>query len=227
MDLALASTLGRTPFPAFRRMAKRRAELGYWKARSSAEGGLRGTYYERFFTDYFGLTRSDYDGKRVLDIGCGPRGSLEWATNALERVGLDPLARDYEKLNGRSHAMSLVAGVAERIPFPDGHFDVIASFNSLDHVDDLARAIAEIGRVAAPGARLLLLTDVNHEPTFTEPQSFGWEILSAFAPAWSVVSSKRVKKSGAGMMEDLNADVRVEEAHRGPGYLAALLERSP
>ena len=28
-------------------------------------------------------------GMRVLDVGCGPRGSLEWATMAARRVGID------------------------------------------------------------------------------------------------------------------------------------------
>jgi SAM-dependent methyltransferase len=213
------------PVPAFRRLAKRRAELGYWKGRSSAEGGLQGVHYERFFTDYFGLTRSDYDGKRVLDIGCGPRGSLEWASNAAERVGLDPLAREYGRLVGHAHAMKYVAGGAEAIPFPDGHFEVIASFNSLDHVDDLGRATSEIARVAAPGALLLLLTDVNHEPTFTEPQSFGWDVLTRFEPEWTVVESRRIAKTGMGMMEDLDAGAPVAPTAAGAGYLTALLRR--
>ncbi|MEA2496876.1 MAG: hypothetical protein QOJ29_4787 [Thermoleophilaceae bacterium] len=225
IDLALAGALGRLPVPALRRLAKRRAELAYWKDRSRTEGGLQGIHYERFFTDYFGLTRSDYDAKRVLDIGCGPRGSLEWASNASERVGLDPLAREYAKLGGEAHAMNYVAGSAEAIPFADGHFDVIASFNSLDHVDDLERATGEIARVAARGALLLLLTDVNHEPTFTEPQSFDWDVLTHFEPDWTVLESRRIAKTGMGMMEDLDAGVPVAPDHAGAGYLAAMLRR--
>ena len=31
----------------------------------------------------------------TTDIGCGPRGSLEWATMAAERVGLDPPVNKY------------------------------------------------------------------------------------------------------------------------------------
>ena len=39
---------------------------------------------------YFNLDKSFYKNKRILDVGCGPRGSLEWDDMALERVGLDP-----------------------------------------------------------------------------------------------------------------------------------------
>ena len=42
----------------------------------SDEGYRRITVY----TVVFGLTRDDFAGKAVLDVGCGPRGSLEWAT---------------------------------------------------------------------------------------------------------------------------------------------------
>ena len=100
---------------------------------------LSNAHYAWCFTDCFGLPLELYDGKRVLDVGCGPRGSLEWAERAAERVGLDPLADEYQRLHSREHAMTYVAAPAESIPFPDGHFDVVSTMNSLDHVDDLAR----------------------------------------------------------------------------------------
>lgn len=225
--LQLASLVGRLPFRAARRYAKRHEELAYWRARHAAEGGLRGEQYERFFTDWFGLTRADYEGRRVLDIGCGPRGSLDWAEMAADRVGLDPLAGEYVRLRGGERGMRFVAGEAEAIPFPDAHFDVIASFNSLDHVDDLERAVAEITRVARPGAALLLVTDVGHAPTFTEPQSFGWDVLDRFRPAWEVVREERFLRVEENMLETLEAAIPFDpEAHAGRvGTLAARLRR--
>jgi SAM-dependent methyltransferase len=226
LDLLLANVLGRLPVRALRAQAKRRAELAYWKRQRALESGLRGDHYERFFTGFFGLSSDDYDGKRVLDIGCGPRGSLAWATGAAERVGLDPLAGDYLRLGAGGDAMRYVTGTAEAIPFPDGHFDVISTFNSLDHVDDLARAVSEIGRVAAPGARLLVVTEVGHEPTFTEPQALGWDVLTRFEPDWEVAHSARYARVSANMMESLDAALPA-----GPdeprGYLGALLLRRP
>jgi SAM-dependent methyltransferase len=224
VDLALAGMLGRLPAARARRAAKRRAELAYWRDRDALENGLRGDHYERFFTDYFGLPRSFYAGKRILDIGCGPRGTLEWAGEAQSRVGLDPLANEYLALGAARHRMTYVAGTAEQLPFDDGSFDVIASFNSLDHVDRLEDAISEMTRVAAPSASLLLLTDVGHDPTFTEPQAFGWDILERFEPAWRAEWSKRVAKTGAGMMQDLDAG-QPPAAGASGGYLAALLSR--
>jgi len=56
----------------------------------------------------------------ALDIGCGPRGSLEWADMTKERYGLDPLANEYLKLGADKHKMKYVASGAEKIPFEDG-----------------------------------------------------------------------------------------------------------
>ena len=101
------------------------------------------SHYAHFFTTQFGLSDANYVGKAILDIGCGPMGSLEWATMAKERIGLDPLADAYRRLIGSRHAMTYRAGVSEAIPYPDGHFDFVTSFNNLDHVEDVDLTIAE------------------------------------------------------------------------------------
>ena len=77
---------------------KKVGEFSYWSTQKDNEGEFQNSWFERFYTSHFGLTVEDYAGKRVLDVGCGPRGSLEWATTALERVGVDPLADEYLRL---------------------------------------------------------------------------------------------------------------------------------
>ena len=195
------------------------AELAYWRERKKVENRLRNSHYKRFYTEHFGLTDADYDGKRVLDIGCGPRGSLEWAETALERVGLDPLAEQYlAELGAGEHAMDYVASGSERIPFPDGHFDIVCSFNSLDHVDDLDKTIAEIGRVVAPGGYFLLLVDVNHKPTACEPISFGWEIVDKFVPPLRVVRVQQFEKLQSGMYGSIDEAVEYDHSDETDRY---------
>lgn len=213
--------------------AKGDSEMRYWRSRARAEGvdreGAAGivldnAHYEAVFTTHFRLASEFFAGKRVLDVGCGPRGSLEWADMAAERVGLDPLADEYREFGIDHHAMSYVAAPAEKMPFDDASFDVVAALNSLDHVDDIPQTIAELSRVAADGATLLLTVEARHRPTAAEPHWLDWDIVDQFSD-WTVAWSAR-----NGVRRDHNLYRSIDEDlpyKRGPGLLRARLIRKP
>ncbi|HWD27432.1 MAG TPA: class I SAM-dependent methyltransferase [Rhizomicrobium sp.] len=164
-------------------------ELRYWRgvaatmAGNTAQQAHERAHYEHFFTTFFGLTKQDYAGKRVMDVGCGPCGSLEWADNALQRVGVDPLADAYRKLVADDRQqMTYVAAPSEKIPFADGHFDIVTTFNSLDHVDDVDATIAELKRVCSPTGTILVIVEFGHAPTPTEPHWLDESIAEKFGP---------------------------------------------
>lgn len=206
---------------------KRTGELAYWSKRKRVEGTLLNRWFEDFYTDHFGLSHDDYRDKRVLDIGCGPRGSLEWATMARERVGVDPLADDYLNLGAAEHAMTYVAAAAESMPFPDHSFDVVCSFNSLDHVDDLDATIAEMKRVTALGGLLLVLTDVHDKPTPQEPTCFDWGVIEQFAPEFAMQTLRCCEKLGGGAYKSAQQNIPFDHAdtRRRYGVLSARLMR--
>lgn len=197
---------------------KSRKELDFWKSRKSLEGRLANSGYEYFFTEHFGLTRDSYKGKKVLDIGCGPRGSLEWAEGSAQRIGLDPLVPQYAELGITEHAMRYVAAHSESIPFPDNYFDVVSSINSLDHVSNLVRTIPEIIRVTASGGLFLLLTELNHPATICEPMEFSFDVVDRFRPAFRLVEERRYERSPGGIHETLLADNRYDETDQRPRY---------
>ncbi len=106
-------------------------------------------------------------GETVLEVGCGT-GSL--ALVAKRRVGeagrvagIDPapqmIARARSKATRRALSVDFQVGVIERLPYPDGSFDVVLSSLMMHHLpDDLKReGMAEIARVLKPGGRLLVL----------------------------------------------------------------------
>ena len=203
------------------RMSKGEAEFAYWRGRRAVDGGLANDHYQWFYTELFGLTEADYAGQRVLDIGCGPRGTLEWATGAAERVGLDPLVSRYRDLGIDGHAMTYVEAGAEHIPFSAGHFDIVTVFNALDHVDDVDQAIREITRVTRPGGTSLILVEVNHKPTRTEPHTLGWDVLERF-DGWKVVDARRLAIDEHNIY---GAARRAASWRAGPGLLGAHLRR--
>jgi ubiquinone/menaquinone biosynthesis C-methylase UbiE len=154
-------------------------ELRYWRRRQAQETNLTNAHYAYFYTECFGLGLEDYRGHRILDVGCGPRGSLEWATSAAEAVGVDPLADRYRALQTRKQRMTYVNAYAETMPFADEYFDDVFCFNALDHTADFHAALKEIDRVLRPGGRFLVITEVNHAPTLAEPNCIMPDELAA------------------------------------------------
>ena len=88
------------------------------------------------------------EGKRVLDVGCGLKPYYPFFATAAEYVGLDDAQNQYADVHG----------VAERMPVPDGSFDIVLCTQVLEHVDDPVAAVRELHRVTAPGGRVLAST---------------------------------------------------------------------
>ena len=171
-------------------------ELCYWKTVKLFSKSLtKNSHYKYFYTDNFSIPEEFYKDKTILDIGCGPRGSLEWADMAKERIGMDPLAEQYLKMGAKEHRMSYVKAYVENIPFPDNYFDVICSFNSLDHVENMEHACKEIKRTLKNDGLFLLLVDIHTMPTFTEPQTMNWNFIGEYFPEFEVLEEKHLERT--------------------------------
>lgn len=229
--MSLAARLKRKLHP--RPPSKGEKEVAFWRERATSEGVLQdgvlqdvamaNDHYERAYTKHFELDRAFFAGKRIIDLGCGPRGSLEWATEAAQRVGVDPLVPRYQDLGIDRHQMCYIHAPAESIPVGDASFDVVCTMNSLDHVDDVQQTIGEITRIAAPGAVLLLMVEVCHPPTPTEPHWLDWSITDDFR-GWTLDWSKRNGMDDTHMLYDM-LDADVPYSGDGPGILRARMTK--
>jgi SAM-dependent methyltransferase len=111
------------------------------------------------------LERVDFaPGQRVLDIGCGVGAFLRLvAERHGEPFGIDAsesliaLAR-----TGLPHA-DLRVGDMEDLPYPDSSFDLVTGFNSFFFANDFVAALREAGRVAKPGAPIVIQVWGAHE----------------------------------------------------------------
>lgn len=56
----------------------------------------------------------------------------------------------------RARGANAVLGAITALPFPAEAFDLVCAFDIIEHVDDENGALAELSRVAAPGATLIL-----------------------------------------------------------------------
>ena len=104
----------------------------------------------------------------------------------------------------------------------------MTSFNSLDHVDNIDKTIEEIIRVTRAGGLFLLLTDVNHQPTATEPISFSWDILEKFQPQMRVFEKTQYEKSQNGIYQSITAGIDYDHSNfqQRYGVLSAKLQKS-
>lgn len=205
---------------------KRFHELRYWKSRTKAEGALSNDHYQHFYTTHFGLDPDNYAGKVILDIGCGPRGSLEWATMAKRAIGIDPLANEYLKLGAVQHRMEYIAAPCEHIPLGTNACDAVFSFNSLDHVEDVDQTIREIKRITRPGGLFLLLVEVNHPPTACEPHNLSAQgLIDSLTPEF-VCHNLKLYKPITGIYDSIHADIPLPIDTQEPAYLSAKFVRS-
>jgi len=201
------------------------SELLYWKRKKRKEGRLTNTHYEFFFTDYFGLDHDFYKDKIIADIGCGPRGSLEWADMSARRTGIDPLADKYLKMGAGEHKMEYVKANSENIPFKDNYFDLISTFNSLNHVNDLKQTCREIDRVLKAGGLLLLIVDIVPYPTPTEPLVLKWDFIKQYFPGYEIIIEKRIKRiSGSRIYTNLRKDITAGP-NKKKGVLVGMLRK--
>lgn len=167
-------------------------EVKYWSGNVEKEKILENGFYETFYVSDLKIGREEFEDKVILDIGCGPRGSLEWADMARLRIGLDPLVNEYYKLDGGTlyHKMHYVRGYSEDMPFPDETFDFVFSINSLDHVDDLDETISEIKRVLKIGGTCAIIVDANHRPTVNEPITIDLDLKDRFMDVFEIIEER-------------------------------------
>lgn len=204
-------------------------EFLYWRFRHWREGGnLKGGNYEHAYTTLLGVDKHFYAGKKILDVGCGPRGSLEWADEAAERIGLDPLVERYRELGIDKHKMRYVNAPSERIPYPDGYFDVVLSLNSLDHVDDLDETAKEISRVVADGGHFFVMVEIHPHPTIAEPITLGWDFLKKFQLRVIEEHHYEVNPAQPGVYGAMKSNIPFNHAdsQERSGFLVAKLQKS-
>jgi arsenite methyltransferase len=104
------------------------------------------------------------DVSNVLDIGCGTGFPLlEIAMRLGQKsyiTGIDPWKAGLARIRDRiAHYditnISLIEGVAENMPLPSEHFDLLVSNNGINNVQNLEQAFKECNRVARKGAKFL------------------------------------------------------------------------
>lgn len=139
----------------------------------------------------YGLKKGD----RVLDVGCGKAFLLYDLTQVvpgLEVAGID--VSRYAIENAREEVRPfLKTGSAAKLPYPDQHFDLVLSINTLHNLEapDLVAALREIERTGKKNKFICVESFRNEEEkvnllywqltceTFASPRAWEWWFQTA------------------------------------------------
>jgi ubiquinone/menaquinone biosynthesis C-methylase UbiE len=160
---------------------------GYFEAREAKDAAARerallsvseARYRESYefpLDKYFGCEIKPFiQGKNILEIGSNLGGAAlayceQYSPSAFTGIDVtDESARIsnmfFEKKNA-SPGYRFMSAYAENLPFEDGEFDCIITFDTLEHVRDIELVMGECARVLKEGGTMLLAFPSFWHPT--------------------------------------------------------------
>jgi SAM-dependent methyltransferase len=100
-------------------------------------------------------------GKRVLDIACGEgygTALLAQSAASITGVDIDPSAIAHAKATYNRDNVEFILGTGEDIPCDDSTFDLVTSFDTIEHLTGQQRFIEQIKRVLTENGVVLIST---------------------------------------------------------------------
>jgi SAM-dependent methyltransferase len=100
---------------------------------------------------------------RMLDVGCAFAKFLASLPQSWDRFGIDVSSFAIEEARRKHPELHLAAATLDSNPFP-GPFDVITSFDVIEHIESLDDVAAGIGNILKPGGLFVFVV-----PTYDGP----------------------------------------------------------
>ena len=186
-------------------------------------------YYDKFYEESRkSIGYEKYNGKRVLEVGCGlGANAMHFAEAGAEVTAIDLSDTSvecsrrlfgYRELNG-----VIKQGNAERLEFPDDSFDMVCSLGVLMLVPDMNAAVNEIYRVLKPGGEIMIMLYNRWSWYWALVQSTGVKVESERGdPPINRVHSRREIKRMFKMFSDVTVSCEraPRKTHRRSGALA-------
>lgn len=169
-----------------------------------------------------------FQGKKVLDIGCGAAGkTLYYASKGADVVyGIDPVehyreeAQQLARQKGLEERFRFVVGDAAHMPFDDNSFDTVIMNDAMEHVDRPRAVLMECNRVLKSSGRLY----INFPPYY---HPYGAHLSDAIGIPWvhRFFSQRVLIDCYKDLVKDLpdgqrRIDFRISRSSRGDEYFS-------
>ena len=165
--------------------------------------GKKGEYRLKIFDDLTNFYRAlmlkiFLKPKNVLDVGCGTGRLVYW----LRFLGVDAfgieISQDALELADKKIKPFLKVGDMTKIPYPEGSFDLVLSYDVLEHIErsKIKKAVSETIRVSKKYIFHKIYTQENHWINLTHGEDFShisvfsknyWQNLFSSFPEISVL----------------------------------------
>ena len=101
----------------------------------------------------------DKNCEHILDVGTGPGNFIKVLKETFPTAkitGVDPMTELLDEAKRKYPDVQFVQGVAERLPFPAGTFDVASISMALHHLTKVSKGLREIKRVVKKGGWIII-----------------------------------------------------------------------
>ena len=137
-------------------------------------------------------------GRAVLDIACGEGyGSGLLARTAAEVIGVDISKSTIEaaRIKYQRSNLQFIQGAADQIPAQDNYFDVVVSFETIEHHDRHEEMMSEIKRVLKPDGVLIISSPdkryYSDKPGYSNP----FHVKELYQEQFEVLLKKHFKQT--------------------------------
>jgi SAM-dependent methyltransferase len=147
-------------------------------------------------------------GQRVLDIGCGVGVFLRLvADRGAQPFGLDASELLIAAARERLPHADLRVGDMESLPYENDTFDLVTGFSSFFFANDMVAALREAGRVAKPGAPVVIQVWGPHERNDLEAMK---AIVRPFMPPRPADAPPEPDYSAPGVLEHMATEAGLD-----------------
>jgi SAM-dependent methyltransferase len=143
-------------------------------------------------------------GDLVLDVGCGVGAFLRLVVDRGARAcGIDASDALVELARARLPEAEVRVGDMEALPYEDDTFDLVTGFTSFFFANDIVVALREAGRVAKPGAPVVIQVWGRHERNDLEAMKV---VARPFMPPRPTDAPTEPDYAAPGVLEELAGD---------------------